>query len=581
MRYLFLDKLARNFSELLNDKEEYNVIIEVGNELDKKTFTAHSVILRYRSSYFNEELKNTVPDVNNIIKTITIQNISAEVFEIILKYIYYGIIDTGNIDTKIIYKLMIAANELKFEELSIKLESHLLEFKASWLKTHFSFVYHSIFINNINDKFKNLKRFCNDIIVKYPKLIFESTEFTSLHESALVSILKRDDLQMKESEIWDYLIKWGTAQDPTLPEKLEDWSTENFTTLKTTLQQCLPLIRYFHISNLDAMDKIKPYKKILDKQLWDDLKQHLILPDRPVLSIMLPPRVQISQELPPRINFAPEQPIRINFQENPTRVNNPFSTIINEEHAAMISSWIEYKPASYSLTNNPYEFKLILRGSEYGFAPRTFWNICHGHTNTVVISKVKGTEEIIGGFNSSAWDKTKVGDFKANNSFIFSFKDGNIRNSILSRIKDVNNALHFHSNKNEVGPRFGKAEFMLKSSKLDFTKDCLTWDKTKVGDFKANNSFIFSFKDGNIRNSILSRIKDVNNALHFHSNKNEVGPRFGKAEFMLKSSKLDFTKDCLSQCQNSKFYEKPLRKKEEFQEFSITDYEVFKVVKKI
>ncbi|RHZ58571.1 hypothetical protein Glove_372g38 [Diversispora epigaea] len=498
MKYLFLDKLTQNFSELFNDKEEYNVIIEVGNELDKKTFSAHSLILRYRSSYFNEELKNTVPDVNNIIKTITIQNISAQVFEIILKYIYYGIFDTENIDTKIIYKLMIAANEFELEELSVKLESHLIQFEASWIKTHFFLVYRSIFINN---KFKNLKKFCNDIIVKYPKLIFESNEFTSLHESALISILKRDDLQMTESEIWDYLIKWGTAQNPTLPEKLEEWSDENFTTLKTTLQRCLPLIRYFHISNSDVMDKIKPYKKILDEQLWDDSKQQLILPDRPVLSIILPPRVHIAQELPPRINF----------QEKQTSVNEPFSTIINEKHAAIISSWINYKPKDYYLTNNPnpYEFELILRGSEDGFAPRTFWDICHGHGNTIVISKVKGTEEIIGGFNPLAWDKTRS-----------------------------------------------------------------DWAKT-------NKSFIFSFRDGSSQYPILSRVKDENCAILFHCHKNKVGPRFGKAEFMLRSRESDFTKDCISQCKKTKFYEKSLRKKNSTFSFSIIDYEVLKVVKKI
>ncbi|RHZ73537.1 hypothetical protein Glove_230g211 [Diversispora epigaea] len=568
MKYLFLDKLIQNFSEILNDNEEYNVIIEVGNELDKKTFTAHSVILRYRSSYFNKELKNTVPDINNIIKTITIQNISAEVFEIILKYIYYGNIDTENIDTKIIYKLMIAANELKLEELSIKLESHLIEFETSWLKTNFFLVYNSVFINNefknlkkfcdniivknpklifesneftslhesalvyiyygnidtenidtkiiyklmiaanelkleelsikleshliefetswlktnfflvynsvfINNEFKNLKKFCDNIIVKNPKLIFESNEFTSLHESALVSILERDDLQMIESEIWDYLIKWGTAQNLTLPEKLEEWSAENFTTLKTILQQCLPLIRYFHISNVDVMDKIKPYKKIFDKQLWDDLKQHLIIPDRPVISIILPPRVFIAQELPPFITLAPEPLPRINFQEKTTRVNEPFSTIINEEHAAIISSWIDYKPTSYSLTNNPYEFQLILRGSKDGFAPGTFWDISHGHGNTIVICKVKETGEIIGGFNPLAWNKTIKGWMKTNKSFIFSFRDGSSQNPIFSRVKDENNAIFFHCHKNKVGPRFGKAEFMLKSRQFDFTKDCL------------------------------------------------------------------------------------------------------------
>ncbi|RHZ58643.1 hypothetical protein Glove_372g6 [Diversispora epigaea] len=501
MRLIKSEKLSQNFSELLYDQEECNVIIEVDNGPNKKTFTAHSAILRYRSSYFNAELRN-----NNIIKTITIPNILAQVFEIILKYIYYGIIDTENIDAKIIFELMITANEFKLEELSNKLESHLIQFEASWLKTNSSFIYHSIFINN---KFKNLKKFCDNIIVKDPKLIFESAEFASLHESALVSILKRDDLQMKESEIWEYLIKWGIAQNPILPEELEEWSPENFTTLKTTLQQCLPLIRYFHISNSDVMYKIKPYKKILDKQLWNDLKQHLILPDQPVLSIILPPRLILTQEPLARENCSPEKPTQLPKVNLPSPIaNEPFSTIINEEQAAKISSWINRNPTSYSLANNPYVFKLILRGSEDGFAPRTFWDICHGRTNTIVISKVKGSEEIIGGFNPLAWDKTKE-----------------------------------------------------------------DWMRT-------NNSFIFSFKDSNTKNSILSRVKDENFALHFHCNKDEVGPRFGRAEFMLKSSKFDFTKDCLSQCQNSRFYEKSLRESEEYKEFSITDYEVLKVFRK-
>ncbi|RHZ75087.1 hypothetical protein Glove_217g16 [Diversispora epigaea] len=289
MAFKFLEKLSHDFSELLNDKEEYNVIIEVDKDKNQKIFTAHSAILRYRSSYFNKKLRNIAPsgDDDNIIKIITKPNISAQIFEIILKYIYGGIINTENMDTNDMFKLMIAANELEFEELSGKLENNLIESYAPWLKIHFASVYHSIFEHN---KLKNLKKYCNDIIAKNPSIIFESAEFTSLHESALVSILKRDDLQMKESEIWDYLIKWGTARNPTLSKKLEEWSDENFFTLKTTLRQCLPLIRYFHIPNLDVMNKIKPYKKILDKQLWNDLKQHFILPDQPIESIILPPR---------------------------------------------------------------------------------------------------------------------------------------------------------------------------------------------------------------------------------------------------------------------------------------------------
>ncbi|RHZ44229.1 hypothetical protein Glove_750g50 [Diversispora epigaea] len=446
-----LHKLSQDFTELLNDKQEYNVRIEVDQNKNKKTFTAHSVVLRYRSSYFNKELTNTVPGDNNNynIKTITKQNISAQIFEIILKYIYGGIIDTENMDTKTSFELMIAANMLEFEELSEKLENHLIESKASWMKTHFFFVYRSIFKHN---KFQNLENFCNDIIAKHPNLIFESTEFTSLPESALVSILERDNLQMKESEIWDYLVKWGTARNPILPEKLEEWSDKNFMTLKTTVQQCLPLIRYFHIPDSDVKDKVKPYNKILDKQLWNDLENHFKLPDQPVKSIILPPRLVLTQELP-------------------ARINGPFSTIINDQHTAIFSIWIDNPPTRYSPKDNPYEFQLILRGSKNGFSPKTFWDICDGHDNTIVIAKVEGTNEIIGGFNPLAWDKKKEGYMQTNKSFIFSFEDGNIHNSIISRVKDEHEALWYPHENNTYGPVFGYSEFMLKSEKSDFTQD--------------------------------------------------------------------------------------------------------------
>src|SRR6185369_7396705 len=137
-----------------------------------------------------------------------------------------------------------------------------------------------------------------------------------------------------------------------------------------------------------------------------------------------------------------------------------FSTIITSEHAAEISSWIDRKSSTYSLTNTPYEFQLILRGSINGFNPQTFWDICNGQASTVVIMKVKGTEEILGGYNPLIWDANTVdagygGKWeKTNDSFIFSLKNGNIQNSILSRVKIRDNAIwnvHKCEQKN-VGP---------------------------------------------------------------------------------------------------------------------------------
>ncbi|RHZ85578.1 hypothetical protein Glove_64g49 [Diversispora epigaea] len=361
---------------------------------------------------------------------------------------------------------MIIANELELKELSRKLESYFIESQASWLRTHFSIVHHSIFDGN---EFKGLKKFYNDIIVKYPNLIFGSEGFTSLQETALISILKRDDLKVEEIKIWDYVIKWGIAQNPTLPTDSKKWSKENFETLKMTLQQCLPLIRYFHIPGEFIWKKVKPYKNIFEEQLWDDIIQHLISPNEPITSLVLPARIISNHELPSRTISTPELPLR---------VNEPFSFIINKEHVAELSSWIDRKSTIYSLTNIPYEFQLILRGSRDDFHPKTFWNMCHGHAGTIVVAKVAGTDEIVGGFNPLAWDNSTTGTYmKANDSFIFSLKNGNIQNSILSRIIHSSGALFYYSNQNIYGPGFGKGEFLMKSNVSDFSQDkqCQCW----------------------------------------------------------------------------------------------------------
>ncbi|RHZ81471.1 hypothetical protein Glove_120g64 [Diversispora epigaea] len=447
MALKLFDKLSQNFIELLNDKDDYNVIIKIENK--EKSFTAHSNVLKYRSQYFRKELENIQSNENNIKIIIIKSNISIQIFNVILQYIYGGIVNLENTETRFIFDLMLTADKFEFEELTNKLETLLIDTKASWLRTHFSLVYHNIFEKQT---FKDLENFYNDIIAKYPNLIFDSNEFTSLPEPALMSLLKRDDLQIEEIKIWDYIIKWGIAQNPGLPTNVEEWTNENFFSLKTSLQQCLPHIRYFQLSSEEIYDKIRPLKKILDKQLWKDINQHKAVPDRPIKSVILPPRTTLITELP-------------------SRTKEPFSTIISEEHAAEISAWIDRKTINYPTTNNPYDFQLILHGTKDGFASQTFWNICHGHSNTVVVAKVKGTDEIIGGYNPLAWDNTHINGkwMQTNDSFIFSLKNGNIQNSILSRVKNSQLAILYVSKRNQniYGPHFG-CDFFLESN---FTLD--------------------------------------------------------------------------------------------------------------
>ncbi|RHZ60542.1 hypothetical protein Glove_352g49 [Diversispora epigaea] len=665
MAFKLFEKLSQNFIELLNDKSDYNVIVEVENE---KSFTAHSNILKCRSTYFHKELENIIPNENNI-KTITKPNISNQIFDIILKYIYGGIVDLENVETRIIFDLMKAANEFEIEELAKKLENYLIETKSSWLKSHFSLVYRSIFSGN---NFKDLEKFCNDIVVKYPNLIFDAEDFTSLQESALISLLKRDDLQLEEIKVWEYIIKWGISQNSTLPAELEEWTKENFTILKTTLQQCLPFIRYFHISSTDVWNKVKPYKKILDKQLWEDLNQRFMVPDQPVKSIILPPRTTLVQELPTRT----------------TELIKPSSTIITYEHVAEISSWIDRKSSIYSLTNTPYEFQLLLRGSINGFAPQTFWDTCHGHVSTVVIIKVKGTEEILGGYNPLIWDSNIAGNSRWENTndknftilkttlqqclpFIryfhisstdvwnkvkpykkildkqlwedlnqrFMVPDQPVKSIILpprttlvqelptrttelikpsstiityEHVAEISSWIDRKSSIYSLTNTPYEFQLLLRGSingfapqtfwdtchghvstvviiKVKGTEEILggynplIWDSNIAGNSRwenTNDSFIFSLKNGNIQNSILSRVKISANAIFYicKSIQYANGPYFGNSLYMFSPSS-NFTLDNSCACNNNYGnYEKPIRTTASG--FSIVDYEVFKVIKK-
>ncbi|RIB11627.1 TRAF-like protein [Gigaspora rosea] len=93
---------------------------------------------------------------------------------------------------------------------------------------------------------------------------------------------------MDEVKIWDYVIKWGIAQNPSLPSDPDQWSDEHFLALKNSLQNCLPLIRYFQISGDDVCDKIRAYRKILEPTLWDDIILKLVAPNKAIYYFTYP-----------------------------------------------------------------------------------------------------------------------------------------------------------------------------------------------------------------------------------------------------------------------------------------------------
>jgi hypothetical protein len=85
MTYIkFLSKLAKNFLEILDDEEYYDITIEVGNDPNVKIFRAHMVVLKYRSPYFRE-LLSTNKKTDGTLANIKLPNILPETFQIVLR----------------------------------------------------------------------------------------------------------------------------------------------------------------------------------------------------------------------------------------------------------------------------------------------------------------------------------------------------------------------------------------------------------------------------------------------------------------------------------------------------------------
>src|SRR5215469_18241343 len=184
------------------------------------------------------------------------------------RYIYGGILSLNDQDTSEILKILLAADELLLQELVDYLQKYFIENKSEWIEQHFELIYRTSFQSN---SLLELQQLCTDFMAKSPEKIFKSLDFTSLSEKSLIQLIKRDDLQMKEIEVWEHVLKWGLAQNPTLLPDSDTWTYNDFRKVKNTLQYCLPLIRYFSLSSEEFVQRVHPYRRLLKPQLYDEL----------------------------------------------------------------------------------------------------------------------------------------------------------------------------------------------------------------------------------------------------------------------------------------------------------------------
>ncbi|KAG9306504.1 hypothetical protein G9A89_008440 [Geosiphon pyriformis] len=452
----YTEALIHDLSELLQDSDEYNLIVEAGQEPYIKEFQAHSNILRARSSYFRRALSHDWGKKKDHMLIFKKPNIAAKTFEIILRYIYTGVVNWKEEQAIDILEILIAADELELLELMNYGQEYLIEKESKWLQEN---IVRTIKIVSCHEPFGKLKEHFSQMVEDSPDFIFKSNDFFSLEESVLLSLVQTYDLKIEEIELWHSLIKWGIGNTQRLVgKKLVTWDSEDFAALEKTIHQFIPLIRYYGISGNDYFKHVLPYKKILPKNLRNE-----------ILAYHLQARFS-----PPTDTFTPR------FVE---------SRIIESRHINMISSWIDKKAATTNY-KSPYTFKLIYRGSRDGFTGTSFRNLCGNQLKTVVVAKITGSRNVVGGYNPLHWGASSnyfIEHSSASDAFIFNFGDGN--KPAISKVARCTSGNQIdHSN--SFGPYFSNELFF--GDDCNISKTC--WYKSnhfKPSLFDTVNQFTF------------------------------------------------------------------------------------------
>ncbi|GET03213.1 kinase-like domain-containing protein [Rhizophagus clarus] len=249
----------------------------------------------------------------------------------VLRYIYGGRLSLEEYDTSDIIKILVASSELSLQELITHLQLFLIENKKNWMEQNFNLIYQSSFEN---DSFLKLQNFCSELIFKEPVKIFNSVDFTSLSEKCLVSLIQHDNFQMDVIQVWEHVLKWGIAQNPELPLDPSNYSKDDFNVIKNTLKNLIPSIKFFNLNHKEFLDKVYPYKKILPKDLRDNLIRHFIN--------------QSNNNPEPNITKEVDSMV-ISRQKNPS-IEKDFNIIVDE----IVNDFI-YK----AVTNETFEYKLL------------------------------------------------------------------------------------------------------------------------------------------------------------------------------------------------------------------------------
>ncbi|CAG8588327.1 5503_t:CDS:1 [Dentiscutata heterogama] len=233
-------------------------------------------------------------------------------------------------------------------------------------------------------------------------------------------------------------------------------------------------------------------------------------------------KLQIHTSPDPKSNKSDESLSPIIETLSPMSKKTSFA-LLTRADLALIAGWIDGldlsspEDASYAVTDVPYKFKLLARGSRHGFSDKVFHKRCDNKGPTITVIKLKDVNDmVIGGYNPVKWQSPLMRKFeKCHHSFVFSLKtngddkdsantkemqdDEILETSLASKYNISNRNLIINTTpfKHEssfgrvsyskyainlsksTGPAFGTTDLIMKDGEVKCKPDCYSLDLLK------------------------------------------------------------------------------------------------------
>ncbi|CAG8771379.1 15400_t:CDS:2, partial [Acaulospora morrowiae] len=192
-------------------------------------------------------------------------------------YIYTGAVDIKGYDIKDIICLMVEAKKLILPDLIDYIRKYLTDHQEFVANHYFSI--HEFNIRN-SEEFNELEELCDAFILRYSVAILNSPEFLNISHEELLRLYKKifsnctplNDFNpisgisfSSDIVMWSRLLEWVFVH---LNISSSETSDEDYNEIMQLVKPVLPYINFRRIDSRDFLEKISPFKKILENEFY-------------------------------------------------------------------------------------------------------------------------------------------------------------------------------------------------------------------------------------------------------------------------------------------------------------------------